>query len=693
MSVDNKDQSEVSPFLADAGKQSAIEKKVQELKDPKISALEAEDDSKDITCGFWIFRGPFLQSCATEAMYVTIYGIAGCFMAMCFAYFNGTITTLEKRYKIPTKTLGIISVGNDMSTMFASALTGYYLRKVHRPRWMGFGLFTIVIFCLLNCSLHFIYGAGEEALKLTRNYGDYQNLTGNLNSAHRDHKLCMSEDSSCIQEDSVWVPQFILFLAQFILGIGQALFLVVGLAYMDDNTTKSKTPAMLSFSTFLRMLGPAIGYSLASLCLRWYIDPTAEPLIKPEDPRWLGAWWLGWLILAAITFLIAILMSLFPKELPSSKARRLKLERAGKQNPIEHKDLSLSDMWQSVKLLATNKVYVYNTCASILYFFGYMVYWIFTPKYIETQYQQSASVATMATGTVALGFSAVGVLLSGYIVSKYKPSARAMAAWNATVDFLTVAGILLYVFIGCEGSDQLRSMATSDSCIVSCHCEYVHYAPICSPENVTYISACHAGCTEKTKDQLGRTLFTGCDCISPTNKTGPSELQYAVDGACHVDCFQQFLIFLGVMCFLKLVGASSKSTNLLIALRCIPPEDKSFALGVGSMVASLLGFIPSPIFYGWLIDKYCLVWGKTCSNKGNCWIYDTQSLRYALNLAAGSFILLGGFMNIVVWYHAKNLKIFDEVKTETGETKKSLEDITLKDLGSTLQLQKIAEDI
>lgn len=38
----------------------------------------------------------------------------------------------------------------------------------------------------------------------------------------------------------------ILFLAQFILGIGQALFLVVGLTYMDDNTTKSKTPAMLS---------------------------------------------------------------------------------------------------------------------------------------------------------------------------------------------------------------------------------------------------------------------------------------------------------------------------------------------------------------------------------------------------------------------------------------------------------------
>ncbi|EDW08366.1 solute carrier organic anion transporter family member 74D [Drosophila mojavensis] len=690
MSVDAKDSSEVAPFLKDVNKLTAIDQKEQELEDARREQELSEnlDDGKDITCGFWIFKGPTLQSFATETMYVTIYGIAGCFMAMCFAYFNGTITTLEKRYKIPTKTLGIISVGNDMSTMFASALTGYYLRKVHRPRWMGLGLFTIVIFCLLNCSLHFIYGAGEDALKLTRDHGAYQNLSGHLTSSQRDQKLCMNETSSCIQEDSVWVPQMILFLAQFILGIGQALFLVVGLAYMDDNTTKSKTPAMLSFSTFLRMLGPAIGYSLASLCLRWYIEPTAEPLIKPEDPRWLGAWWLGWLILAAMTALIAFVMTLFPKELPSSKARRLKYRKAGEPNTTMEMDFSLGNMWYSIKLLATNKVYVYNTIASILYFFGYMVYWIFTPKYIETQYQQSASMATMATGTVALGFSAAGVLLSGFVVSKYKPSARALAAWNATVDFLTVAGILGFVAIGCKGSDELSSMATvGGSCSVSCHCEYVHYAPICSPDNVTYISACHAGCTAKAKDQLERTLYTGCDCINPTNLTTGVELQYAVDGACHVDCFNQFLLFLGVMCFLKLVGASSKSTNLLIALRCIPPEDKSFALGLGSMVASLFGFIPSPIFYGWLIDKYCLVWGKTCSNKGNCWLYDTISLRYALNLAAGTCILLGGFMNIVVWYHAKNLKIFDDDKA------KSLEDITLKDLGSTLQLQKLDENI
>ncbi|XP_034650186.1 solute carrier organic anion transporter family member 74D-like [Drosophila subobscura] len=649
MGDDQKEEApEILPFLSKG-------------RNPPGDAEKIEED--DTSCGFWVFKGRFLQRFATEKMYVILYGFAGCVMTMTFAYFNGTITTLEKRYKIPTKISGIISVGNDISTMLTAAVLGYYAGNGHRPRWMGIGLLTIVAFCLLTGSLHFIYGAGEDALKLTREYGGQAEANESFHDTQNDQKLCQTSASGCVQDVGVWVPQIFLFGAQLISGVGQGLFYTLGIAYMDDNGTKSKTPAMLSLSTFLRMLGPAIGYSLAAVCLRMYIEPTMEPLISREDPRWLGAWWLGWLILSGLSLIAAMVLFMFPKELPSSRQRRLKNRQTDSKTETNIKELSFADMLRSIKRLAANKVYVYNTMASILYFFGYMAYWIFTPKYIETQYRQSAAMATMATGTVALGFSAVGVLLSGYVISKYKPSARAMASWNAVVDFMTVAGILCYVAIGCEGSDSLNSLATlsaGNSCSASCHCDYVHYAPVCAPENITYISACHAGCSDKAKDDLGRTTYTGCKCMASSNLLSDPETQFALDGACPVDCFNQFLIFLSVMCLLKLVGASSKSTNLLIALRCIPHEDKTFALGLGSMAASLLGFIPSPIFFGWLIDNYCLVWGKTCSNKGNCWLYDTKSLRYALNLTAAAFIFVAGFLNISVWYHAKNLKIFDE---------------------------------
>lgn len=56
------------------------------------------------------------------------------------------------------------------------------------------------------------------------------------------------------------------------------------------------------------MLGPAIGYTLASFCLKIYISPTLTPKIEITDPRWLGAWWMGWAILGIGLLFSAALM-------------------------------------------------------------------------------------------------------------------------------------------------------------------------------------------------------------------------------------------------------------------------------------------------------------------------------------------------------------------------------------------------
>lgn len=140
---------------------------------------------------------------ANKNVYVVLYGMIGLVFSGTYAYFNGTITTLEKRYHISSKTTGTISVGNDISQLFASAILSYYAGKGHRPRWMAFGkrmlllcrrnislfsffffhsyvshltffhigLGTIVIFCLMNIMPHFLYGPGEDALSLTAEYG------------------------------------------------------------------------------------------------------------------------------------------------------------------------------------------------------------------------------------------------------------------------------------------------------------------------------------------------------------------------------------------------------------------------------------------------------------------------------------------------------------------------------------------
>lgn len=148
----------------------------------------------------------------------------------------------------------------------------------------------VVLFCCLTMLPHFLYGPGEDALSLTKEYGTkLQSL--NASGIPSKHKKFLCSDSEnrgtdCEVEDGNFAPQVLLFIAQLVSGVGGSLYYTLGVSYMDDNIQKSKTPALISFSYFLRMLGPAIGYGLASFSLKFYISPTLSPTITMQDPRY-----------------------------------------------------------------------------------------------------------------------------------------------------------------------------------------------------------------------------------------------------------------------------------------------------------------------------------------------------------------------------------------------------------------------
>lgn len=198
----------------------------------------------------------------------------------------------------------------------------------------------------------------------------------------------------------------------------------------------------------------------------------------------------------------------------------------------EQEKPSVKDMLKTFNRLIRNPTLMCNCAASVFYFFGYIPFWIFTPKYLEVQYRVSASTSSLVTGTVALAFSAIGVLLSGVVLSKYKPRARYMAAWNVFVGAMSVVGMVGYIFLGCPDADntlatmnlghaaqqEFRPNVTlpamlGNSCSSNCHCDYVKYSPVCGVENdATYISACHAGCRDQVEAN-GAKLFTNCSCV------------------------------------------------------------------------------------------------------------------------------------------------------------------------------------
>ncbi len=71
-------------------------------------------------------------------------------------------------------------------------------------------------------------------------------------------------------------------------------------------------------------MGPICALLLGSKATSLYVDfdrvdPDLIPDIPQHDPRWLGAWWLGFLVGGCLLAIAAIPMLFYPKRMPKPK--------------------------------------------------------------------------------------------------------------------------------------------------------------------------------------------------------------------------------------------------------------------------------------------------------------------------------------------------------------------------------------
>ncbi|XP_037025272.1 solute carrier organic anion transporter family member 74D-like [Bradysia coprophila] len=641
-------------------------------------------------CGIAGWHPEWLQKFANVKVFLIIYGLLGTTQGMAFYYFNVTLTTIEKRFKIPSGTTGIILSGNELSQIMLSLILSYVGGQRNRPKWISWGM----IFCSMSCFIlalpHFIYGPGDDAMRLTQEYlNEYHNSTLVDSPSSQRDKLCLgiTITESCDELFSI-VPLLLLYLSQFVLGIGQTLYLSLGQPYIDDNTRRTNTPMMLAYAMSLRMCGPVAGYVLGYLTLKLYIDPTKTPLIDTNDPRWLGAWWVGWIFLGIPMLVFSLLVRMFPRRIDRKHINQL--DRISEEEPLKHDQLNedaemqsdnfpkLKEFLKALAGLLKNKLLMFNIMASVFYILGFIGYTLFLSKYIEVQFNKSPSEATILTGPLTIAGSVTGLLVSGIVIKHYQPGPRKLFLWNFAVGVFIVLCQLSYTFLSCDHSSAtILSANLTTKCNMDCYCDNVAYSPVCSVRTgSTFYSPCHAACSQWDSEKK---TYSGCGCATQSLEeyengsaiykeiTFESDAHQVVDvenimrpGPCLNGCANTFYLFTFIMFAVNWLGSTCKIGNVLLTLRVVAEKDKAFSQGLALMLVSLFALSPGPIMYGYIIDSSCLVWNYRCENRGSCQLYDADQFRYRMNITGISLTFVGVVFDFLVWRRVKNIKLYSE---------------------------------
>uniref|UniRef100_G1NQW7 Solute carrier organic anion transporter family member n=1 Tax=Meleagris gallopavo TaxID=9103 RepID=G1NQW7_MELGA len=581
-------------------------------------------------------RNPFLSI----KFFVFCHGLLQLSQLLVSSYLKSSISTIEKRYGLSSKTSGLLASFNEVGNTLLIVFISYFGSRVHRPRFIGCGAILVSLAGFLMSLPHFITGPYE-----------YDQSVASVFSNTTD--LCQPEGmgSSGNLSDSICAPHtarenhevlLVMFIAQVLLGIGGVPIQPFGISYIDDFASERNSPLYLGILFSLTVVGPGVGFMLGSGMLRFYVDIDKvagdEVLLTNKDPRWVGAWWLGFLVAASLVAVSAVPYFFFPREMPkevtsgkeisSKKSKDVLRQLKSRSENVQNLSLLQFIKYFPVVLLRNLRHPVYLLVVLAQVNLSAMVAGLatFMGKFLERQFSLTASFANMIIGSVNIPGAMVGIVVGGAILKRFQMSLKQCSA-------MCVLGMLLCLILAFPSSS------------------------LAAPHRRLPASPTERALSLDTTPQSAASNVT-----APRKPTTPSVALMASSTS------------------LPVTPAAVLSVLPTTQSWSIQPEDKSFAVGIQFMLLRVLAWMPGPVLYGSAIDTTCILWENKCDRKASCRYYDNNLFRQRY-LGLQFFFEVGAFLCFVMVYvilRRQEKDASNVAETTTDPEKKKLAENTRK---------------
>ncbi|GAB1606686.1 solute carrier organic anion transporter family member 4A1-like [Argonauta hians] len=634
------------------------------------------NEDNNIKCGWGSIRPNLCQRFGHPKWVLFLLSLAGAAQGMVVnGFVNVVISNIERRYDLSSTESGTIASCYDIASVVCLIPISYFGGLGRKPRYLGIGVLVMGIGSFMFSLPHFL--SGNYKYISTTNVCTETAVSNATSVLH-----CTTGES--VQSLSNY--KYLFFLGQLLHGAGASPLYTLGVTYLDENLSVRKAPVYIGIFYTMSIVGPAVGYLLGGKLLDFYVDigrvDTSSISMKSGNAKFVGAWWIGFLLSGLYAIFISLPICGFPRELPGASKYRTEREAEvyHQKDSSEEWSTTSSDSpnlnlgWKailnSLKILTSNPTFMFlnlsAACESIL-LSGFAT---FAPKFIESQFSLSASVSARYVGYALVPAGGGGTFLGGVLVRLLKLKVRGIIRMCLGLSSILLLLMLIFLvrcqnnsFVGINIPYSWNSTSSSSSssystpppfvvgqlsseCNANCHCSNEDYDPICSHDGHIYFSPCYAGC--KTVIDGYPKKYANCSCVH-SNST--NQEYTAVSGKCPNKC-NHLSLFMPFFALIMLTTFIISMPALTATLRCVPQKQRSFGLGIQWILARCFGSIPGPIMFGKMIDLTCQFWQQTCHENGSCYIYDNERMGLylmALTLVVKALSCLFFFLALLMY--------------------------------------------